>query len=127
MLNRGYQLKESVDTFIFEIAYDEKDREKREKLTDLQLTEDEWSRIDLFLNVLQSAQNTQHAFSSDLRSTLHLAIPALKRLHAEWTAKSEQPKYSAFHTALAEALLKVDKYYQKTSNSNSYMFAMGTI
>ncbi|KAJ7156688.1 hypothetical protein C8R46DRAFT_1294370 [Mycena filopes] len=126
MLDRGYQLKEFVDTFIFEIARDEKDREKREKLTALQLTEAKWSRIDLFLNVLQSAQNAQHAFSADLRSTLHLAIPALEKLHAEWTVKSNQAKYSVFHDALEQALLKVDEHYQKTSNSNSYMFAMGT-
>jgi hypothetical protein len=42
-----------VDTFVFEIAREEKDREKRDKLTALQLTEAEWDQIDLFLNVLQ--------------------------------------------------------------------------
>jgi hypothetical protein len=42
-----------VDTFVFEIAHEEKDHEKRDKLTALQLTETEWDRIDLFLNVLQ--------------------------------------------------------------------------
>lgn len=132
-----------MDSFIFDISYEEKDRDKRDKLSALQLTEAEWDRIDLFQNVLQmttsscfalrqlitcgqSAQNAQHAFSADLRSTLHLAIPALEKLHAEWTAKSAQPKYSVFHDALGEALSKVDEYYQKTSNSNSYMFAMGT-
>ncbi|KAJ6589546.1 ribonuclease H-like domain-containing protein, partial [Mycena capillaripes] len=70
------------------------------------------------------AQDAQHAFSADLRSTLHLAIPALEKLHAEWTAKSTNEKYLVFHDALKEALLKVDEYYQKTSSSNSYMFAM---
>ncbi|KAJ7369154.1 hypothetical protein DFH08DRAFT_929063 [Mycena albidolilacea] len=68
--------------------------------------------------------DAQHAFSADLRSTLHLAIPALKKLHAEWTVKSTKPKYSVFHDAIDEALQKVDEYYQKSSNSNSYMFAM---
>jgi hypothetical protein len=37
-----------VDTFIFEIAFDEKDDQKRNKLTALRLTEAEWGRIDLF-------------------------------------------------------------------------------
>ncbi|KAJ7883860.1 hypothetical protein B0H14DRAFT_3432671 [Mycena olivaceomarginata] len=127
MLDRGHQLKEFFDTFVFAIARDEKDTEKCQKLTALQLTEDEWNRIDLFLNVLQSAQDAQHAFSADLRSTLHLAIPALEQLHTEWTAKSTKEKYSAFHPAIEEALLKVDEYYQKTSNSNSYMFAIGML
>ncbi|KAJ7211844.1 hypothetical protein C8J57DRAFT_1256633 [Mycena rebaudengoi] len=39
MLDRGHELKE--------ISYDEKDREKRDKLAALQLTEDEWARIVL--------------------------------------------------------------------------------
>ncbi|KAJ6527371.1 hypothetical protein B0H19DRAFT_1083923 [Mycena capillaripes] len=113
-----------VDTFIFEIAFDEKDYQKRDNLTALRLTEAEWGRIDLLLNVLQSAQDAQHAFSADLRSTLHLAIPALDKLHAEWTAKSTNEKYSVFHDALTEVLLKVDEYYHKTSSTNSYMLAI---
>ena len=128
---------------MFEIAEDEKDWDKRDKLLALQLADDEWERIDLFLRVLQvlfvylrvspkltvlkSAQDAQHAFSADFRSTLPLTIPALEKLHAEWTANATQDKYSVFHDALNEALLKVDEYYQKTSNSNSYMFAMGAL
>jgi hypothetical protein len=116
-----------VDTFVFEIAREEKDREKCDKLTALQLTEAEWDQIDLFRNVLrvlvlplhpssswndfQSAQDAQHTFSADLRSTLHLTIPALEKLHAEWTVKSTKPKYYIFHDAIDEALQKVDKYY----------------
>jgi hypothetical protein len=42
-----------VDQFISEIAANERDREKSDKLEALQLTADEWNRIDLFLNVLQ--------------------------------------------------------------------------
>jgi hypothetical protein len=130
-----------VDKFVFEIAMDESG-EKRKKLAALQLTEAEWSRVDLFLNLLavrvavlswlllirkQYAENSQHKFSSDLKSTLHLALPALESLHAGWTKCVEDLKYSDFSDALREALEKVDEYYQKTSSSNAYMFAMGDL
>ncbi|KAJ7233361.1 hypothetical protein C8J57DRAFT_1532482 [Mycena rebaudengoi] len=62
--------------------------------------------------------------SSDLRSTLHLAIPALEKLHAEWTSKGPKEKYFPFHEAIEAALSKVEEYYQKTGNSNSYILAM---
>ncbi|KAJ6593319.1 ribonuclease H-like domain-containing protein, partial [Mycena capillaripes] len=113
-----------VDQFVSEIAANERDCEKSDKLEALQLSADEWTRIDLFLNVLQSAQDAQHQFSSDLRSTLHLAIPALEKLHAEWTSKSSKEKYSPFHEAIEAALSKVNEYYQKTGNSNSYVLAI---
>ncbi|KAF8144961.1 ribonuclease H-like domain-containing protein, partial [Mycena galopus ATCC 62051] len=115
---------QAVDQFVSAIAASERDREKSDKLETLQLSADEWTRIDLFLNVLQSAQDAQHQFSSDLRSTLHLAIPALEKLHAEWTSKGSREKYLPFHEAIEAALMKVDEYYQKTGNSNSYVLAM---
>ncbi|KAJ6611036.1 hypothetical protein B0H10DRAFT_2437742 [Mycena sp. CBHHK59/15] len=67
---------------------------------------------------------SQHKFSSDLKSTLHLALPALETLHADWTKCAADPLYSDFAAALEQALENVDEYYQKTSNSNTYMFAM---
>ncbi|KAJ7847687.1 hypothetical protein B0H13DRAFT_583944 [Mycena leptocephala] len=81
MLDRGYTLREDVDKFVFEIAMEESG-EKRKKLAALQLTEAEWSRVDLFLNLLAYAENSQHRFSSDLKSTLHLALLALESLRA---------------------------------------------
>ncbi|KAJ7923871.1 ribonuclease H-like domain-containing protein [Mycena leptocephala] len=98
---------------------------RNERLNRLQILPHQFfAQIDLFLNVLQSAQDAQHQFSSDLRSTLHLAIPALEKLHAEWTSKGSKDKYFPFHEAIEAALSKVDEYYQKTSNSNSYVLAM---
>ncbi|KAJ6550367.1 ribonuclease H-like domain-containing protein, partial [Mycena sp. CBHHK59/15] len=109
-----------VDQFISEIAANEQDCEKSDKLEALQLTADGWNRIDLFLN----RQDAQHQFSSDLQSTLHLAIPALEKLHAESTSKGSKEKYFPFHEAIEAVLSKVDEYYQKTGNSNSYVLAM---
>ncbi|KAJ7627174.1 ribonuclease H-like domain-containing protein [Roridomyces roridus] len=115
---------QAVDQFVSEIAALERDREKREKLENLQLTVDEWERVDLFLHVLQAAQSSQQQFSSDLRSTLHLAIPALQKLHSKWTSKLSDDKYLPFKDAIEAALAKVDEYYQKTDNTHSYALAM---
>ncbi|KAJ7760272.1 hypothetical protein DFH07DRAFT_771902 [Mycena maculata] len=114
-----------VDTFVFEMAQEEGGAAKREKLEALRLRPDEWVRVDLFLNLLACAEEAQHAFSSDPRSTLHLAIPALEKLHAQWKLASEDAKYEAYWPALEAAMAKVDEYYQKTSNSDAYLLAMG--
>ncbi|KAJ7028990.1 hypothetical protein C8F04DRAFT_47655 [Mycena alexandri] len=113
MLHRGWDLRRDVDTFVFEMAQEETG-DKRDKLEGLRLKHDEWNRVDLFLNLLACAEQAQHAFSSELRSTLHLAIPALERLHAQWSVAAEDVKYSAFWPALEAAMEKVDEYYQKT-------------
>ncbi|KAJ7509390.1 hypothetical protein B0H11DRAFT_2427795 [Mycena galericulata] len=102
MLDRAYALKENVDKFVFEITMDETG-DKRKKLY---------------------AEHAQHRFSSDLKSTLHLALPALESLHTNWTKCADDSEFSSFEPALREALEKVDEYYQKTSNSNAYMLAM---
>lgn len=133
-----------MDKFVFEIALDETG-DKRTKLAALQLSKAEWTQVDLFLNLLavrvcvfrrfvpfllihgQFAEDSQQKFSSDLKSTLHLALPALEELHADWTKCAADAKYSHFAPALQAALSKVDEYYQKTSNSNAYMFAMGNL
>ncbi|KAJ7303116.1 hypothetical protein DFH08DRAFT_904132 [Mycena albidolilacea] len=124
MLDRAHNLKESVNDFAFEIAMDEVG-EKRQKLAKLQLSEAEWTRVDLFLNLLAVAEQAQHRFSSDLKSTLHLALPALESLHAGWTQLAADPRYIHFVPAIEEALEKMDEYYQKTANSDAYTFAMG--
>jgi hypothetical protein len=61
-----------------------------------------------------------------MRSTLHLAIPALEQLHTMWSKRATTVKYARFWSALNEALEKVNEYYEKTSTSNVYTFAMGT-
>ncbi|KAJ7892445.1 hypothetical protein B0H13DRAFT_2340136 [Mycena leptocephala] len=80
----------------------------------------EWKRVDRFLNLLAYAQGSQHKFSSDLKSTLHLTLPALETLHADLTKCAADRSYSDSAATLEQALEKVDEYYQKTSNSNAY-------
>jgi hypothetical protein len=73
-----------VDTFVHEIAGTEKDCEKRLKLLNLQLTDDEWARVKLLLGLLAKAEYAQQSFSSDTGPATHLALPALESLHKAW-------------------------------------------
>ncbi|KAJ7809562.1 ribonuclease H-like domain-containing protein, partial [Mycena olivaceomarginata] len=133
MLKRGYQLRKAttldelfaqeVNKFVFEISQEESG-EKSKKLAALRLEEEEWERVELFVHILKSAEKAQHAFSADMRSTLHLAIPALEQLHTTWSKRATTAKYARFWSALNEALEKVNEYYEKTSTSNVYTFAM---
>ncbi|KAJ7900762.1 ribonuclease H-like domain-containing protein, partial [Mycena olivaceomarginata] len=118
MLKRGYQLRKASSRFTQESG------EKSKKLAALQLEEEEWDRVELFVHILKSAEKAQHAFSADMRSTLHLAIPALEQLHTTWSKRATTVKYARFWSALNEALEKVNEYYEKTSTSNVYTFAM---
>ncbi|KAJ6600608.1 hypothetical protein DFH09DRAFT_1070393 [Mycena vulgaris] len=63
----------------------------------------EWKRVDLFLNLLAYAEESQHKFSSDLKSTLHLSLPALETLHADWTKCAADPLYIDFAAALEQS------------------------
>ena len=75
----------------------------------------------------QHADNAQQAFSSEQVSTLHLAIPALEALHRAWSSHAECPKYERFFPALKAAYTKIDKYYEKTTESPAYILAMSTL
>ena len=57
-------------------------------------------------------------------STLHLAIPALEALHKAWSSRADRPKYARFADALNTACNKIDKYYEKTTESAAYLVAM---
>ena len=76
------------------------------------------------LTLLQHADNAQQAFSSDQASTLHLAIPALEALHKAWSSRALRVKYERFVPALEVACKKIDKYYEKTTDSPAYIIAM---
>lgn len=53
MIQRGLELKLTVNDFIFHISRDEKDADKRLRLQCLGLSEVEWRRVDLFRRLLQ--------------------------------------------------------------------------
>jgi hypothetical protein len=51
---------------VYEIQRSEKDREKRKKLDALELTDNEWDRVRLFLGILAVI-----TFTLDIRVSLH--------------------------------------------------------
>lgn len=136
----GAHVLQFVDTFIDELRWEETDGAKRDKIRALKLDNDEWQRINTFLGLLavrilytfngyiwqcyQHADNAQQAFSSDQVSTLHLAIPALEALHRAWSTRAKRSKYERFVPALEAACAKIDKYYEKTTESPAYIMTM---
>jgi hypothetical protein len=66
----------------------------------------------------------QQAFSSDRNPSLHLAIPALEALHKAWSSRLAWLKYSHFKIPLHTAIKKIEGYYAKTSDSDTYIMAM---
>ena len=72
----------------------------------------------------QHADNTQQVFSSDQSASLHLALPALEALHKAWTTRLSRGKYKDFRPALQAGLTKVEEYYDRTAESDTYTFVM---
>ncbi|KAL1949584.1 hypothetical protein VTO73DRAFT_8465 [Trametes versicolor] len=124
MLHRASELKDHVDQFVTEMARAEKDRGKRQKLDDLQLSPDEWNRVERCLDLLARADQAQQAFSSEEGPSLHLALPALEAIQRSWIARADRPKYAEFTEALEAGCAKVKEYFEKTADSEVYTFAL---
>ena len=75
-------------------------------------------------SLIQKADAAQQAFSSDHGPSLHLALPALEALHSTWTDYSKNPKFRDFVGPLKAGIEKIEEYYDKTSNSNTFNFSM---
>jgi hypothetical protein len=54
-------------------------------------------------------------------------IPALEALHWAWSSRAECPKYERFADALKSACMKIDEYYEKTTETPAYIMAMSTL
>ncbi|TDL22400.1 hypothetical protein BD410DRAFT_259567 [Rickenella mellea] len=124
MLVRAVQLRPFMENFIFELARSESDKNKSKKLYDLILTDDEWDRVELMKKILACASRSQQAFSSDTHPTLAKAIPAIEGLHRSWEKRSTDDRYAPFHHALLAGMDKINKYYERTEDSDAYIFSM---
>ena len=134
-----------INTFIYELGLKEPNLDKRKKIGELELWNNEWERVKLFLDLLavsialhlafewwaginivklKHADNAQQAFSSDQNPSLHLAIPALEVLHKAWSSRLVRPKYYHFKAPLRAAIDKIVDYYEKTGDSDAYIIAM---
>jgi hypothetical protein len=65
-------------------------------------------------------------FSLDQAPTLHLALPVLEALHKVWSSwcTHKKNKYLGFINALDAGMAKIAEYYDRTTESDAYTFAM---
>ncbi|KAF5343868.1 hypothetical protein D9758_015885 [Tetrapyrgos nigripes] len=124
MLHRAEKLRKFVDVFLYELSREEKDVTKRCKIDGLALSNDEWIQVNTLIDLLTHADSAQQAFSSEHEPTLHNAIPALERLHIAWEKRKGKTKYTKFTDALNAGVDKLGNYYNKTSDSDAYVFSM---
>ncbi|KAF5347372.1 hypothetical protein D9758_011302 [Tetrapyrgos nigripes] len=113
-----------IREFLYELARKEKDLTKRRKIDRLALTDDEWIQVNTLIDLLAHADKAQQAFSSEHDPTLHNALLALEKLHNAWEKHTSRPKYAAFTNALEAGIEKLEGYYNKTSDSDAYVFSM---
>ncbi|KAJ3562023.1 hypothetical protein NP233_g9835 [Leucocoprinus birnbaumii] len=118
------RLKEFINNFLYLIARDEKDDNKKQKLCELALSDDEWKRVKELVCLNQLADSAQHAFSTETEPALHHGLPALEALHAAWSSHAEKEKYSRYAPALHAGINKILEYYEKTSTSHAYALSM---
>ncbi|KAJ6779238.1 hypothetical protein DFH09DRAFT_837742, partial [Mycena vulgaris] len=96
-----------VDAFILKIAR----AEKSAKLSALLLTPDEWSRVKTLVALLGLADAAQQAFSSDEGPSMH-------------SHQSRKAARAEFQPALTAGLNKIADYYDKITDSPTYIFCM---
>ncbi|KAF5345550.1 hypothetical protein D9758_012006 [Tetrapyrgos nigripes] len=124
MLHWAEALKEFIKAFIYELSQEEKDLTKQHKIDALSLSEQEWIEVDTFIDLLAHANKAQQAFSSEHDPTLHTALPALEKLHSAWEKCMSKLKYCKFMQAMQAGADKLEGYYNKTSDSDVYVFSM---
>jgi hypothetical protein len=118
--------KQDVDTFVHEISGAEKDRDTRRKLSDLQLSPDEWGRVKILLDLLSVSERAQQSFSSDRGASVHLVLPALEAMHKAWLSRTLKSKYinAGLVVALDAGIKKIGEYYERSAESDAYIVAM---
>ncbi|KIL57469.1 hypothetical protein M378DRAFT_1028731, partial [Amanita muscaria Koide BX008] len=124
MLNRAFALRKAVDVFVYELGIKTEDLTKRQKIDALKLTKDEWRRVRAFRSLLSHADTAQKAFSSESIPALFNALPAIERLHTEWSERLKKADYMPFAQALRAGLKKIEEYYQKTADSDAHIITM---
>ncbi|KAF5340819.1 hypothetical protein D9757_009868 [Collybiopsis confluens] len=122
MLHRVQELKAFIPTFIYKIGMAEKDIHKRRAIDKLNLSDEEWERVDAMLGILAHADHAQQAFSSENEPCLHIGLPALEALHHAWSKQLLKEKYSLFTDALNAGISKISEYYDRTGNSSAYCY-----
>jgi hypothetical protein len=116
MLHRAEQNRQYVDTFVYELGREERSIEKRKKIDALCLSEEEWDRVRILLDILGHADEAQQSFSSENGPSLHRALPAIERLHKAWASRQERAKYRPYMAALEAGIKKLEEYHTKLAS-----------
>ncbi|KJA18309.1 hypothetical protein HYPSUDRAFT_69968 [Hypholoma sublateritium FD-334 SS-4] len=124
MLCRAESRMESVNRFVSDMSKKEKNLDKKKKIDAMELSEEEWTRVGLFCNLLGYADDAQQAFSADKLPTLYNALPAIEKMYSSWEKALNKEKYAAFVPALQEGMSKLNEYYEKTAASDAHIMAM---
>ncbi|EMD32480.1 hypothetical protein CERSUDRAFT_32068, partial [Gelatoporia subvermispora B] len=124
MLNRAYSLRNCIEAFLEELGRAEQPGEARRKIYALIPSKPEWERVKLFQRVLATADECQQRFSSERAPALHLALPALEDVHITWSRRLEDVKYSDFKPGLSAGLRKVEEYYERIADNDTYIMSM---
>lgn len=85
-LSADRMLTQHVDTFVSEMARAEKDKRKRRKLDDLQLTTDEWARVKQCLDLLAVCRTCSMSSWLTLTSIIYDSTPIMRSRHSHLIA-----------------------------------------
>ncbi|KAF7325529.1 putative AC transposase [Mycena kentingensis (nom. inval.)] len=124
MLGRAYELRKSFDRYLEQRIWEETNEEKRAKLGQLKITEEQWDKVRKLIRVLQVADEVQQVCSAEEYPTLHLVIPALERMHRQWSKLQDNPDYSELVEPMQAAVNVAADYYDRTSRCDAYTWAM---
>nr|VWO99711.1 Uncharacterized protein [Ganoderma boninense] len=113
-----------VNKFVIAIRSAERDHDKRQKLLKIDLSNEEWARVDGLTQLLEYTDDAQQSFSADHAPSLHHALPALEALHMAWTCRANRRQFALFKDALDAGIATISEYYNKTDVSDIYTIAM---
>ncbi|KAF8260751.1 hypothetical protein EI94DRAFT_1811296 [Lactarius quietus] len=91
MLQHAHSWQQSIDEFILVLGLKEANTDKQHKISTLTLSEEEWTWVHLFCNILQHADGIQQVFSMGSVPTLQHVLLVLKKLYILWEKASRKP------------------------------------
>ncbi|KAG6912098.1 hypothetical protein DXG01_000658, partial [Tephrocybe rancida] len=97
----------------------------KKEYADYKLTSDEWEILGLIKEVLQEPRDAQAQFSSEKFPTVSKALPILKYLIERWDNFARLAKFEKIAHAIQKGLEKIQKWYNKTDDSNMYFICLG--
>ncbi|KAI0743012.1 hypothetical protein C8Q80DRAFT_1108172, partial [Daedaleopsis nitida] len=92
--------------------------------TAFQMSPNDWVQVQLCSKILWDAHRYHQICSLTRTLTLHQVIPIIETLASRWEDKAKDPVFTIFHDALTYGLEKLNKYYKRLDNTDSYILAL---